>query len=196
MCEELKIKPRTVQWSALGIRVDQAEWILAKNIERRNLTDDQRVTIYVEYEEWRLREDAKKNQASKLKKGASFACPECGDSFPAPVVHCPRCDHHWPEGETECNNCRSNSDDYKLPVQQVSVERGKKSLNATRDTVAEKANVSTYKAEQALKLNKAVETGAVAPVIILVSYAFFVLILLPATIIEVAWRALEKRFRN
>jgi ParB-like chromosome segregation protein Spo0J len=127
VCEELKLKPKFVQWSALGIRVDQDEWILAKNIERRNLTDDQRVTIYVQFEELKLVESAKENKAKAARE-------------------LPR------------------DEGGKLVQQKPVAEATQKSdRNATRNTVAARAQVSTYKAEQALKLNRAVESGKVAP---------------------------------
>ncbi|MDB6036105.1 MAG: hypothetical protein JWM16_6443 [Verrucomicrobiales bacterium] len=114
-CEVAKVEPRIVSWSSLPLRqvLSQAQWIVAKNIDRRHLTDDQRVSIAYDADCWQLRQDAEKNQKAGVPLKAG-------------------------EGEP-------------------------KRKNATAEKVAEKAKVSRHKAEQAIKLAKAVESGAVAP---------------------------------
>lgn len=69
-CEALGIKPKFVEWSTLGIRIDQDAWITAKNLDRRHLTPDQRAMIAASVGRWQAEQLAKANQeANKPKRG-------------------------------------------------------------------------------------------------------------------------------
>lgn len=63
ICEALGIEPKVVQWSTIKHKVpdedkrelddlEPHEWIFVKNNARRNLTEDQRLAIYVAYNAW------------------------------------------------------------------------------------------------------------------------------------------------
>lgn len=71
-CEKLKRQPVTVEWGALGLNVNQAEWIAAKNLSRRHLTDDQKAMIAYEVDVWQAKQDAALAAArTQFKKGQS-----------------------------------------------------------------------------------------------------------------------------
>jgi ParB-like chromosome segregation protein Spo0J len=64
-CEALEIAPRFIQWKTLplGPDVDAAGWIVAKNLDRRHLTDDQKAMIYTEFLRWDTEQEAAKKKA-------------------------------------------------------------------------------------------------------------------------------------
>lgn len=74
-CEVLGIRPKFVQWSTLGIRIAQDEWISAKNFDRRHLTDDQRAQIGYEINAWQARQEAGKNKNQYEKVPDTNSCP-------------------------------------------------------------------------------------------------------------------------
>jgi hypothetical protein len=71
-CMELGIEPRTLNWrDVLGTRfgqVSEAKFIFDANYHRRHLTDDQRVALCAAFLS-ELREEAKANQTTGLKRG-------------------------------------------------------------------------------------------------------------------------------
>lgn len=71
-CEQLAIMPRWVEWATLGCKVGQAEWIAAKNLDRRHLTPDQKASIGVEIDSWIFKRMAGEQKAkTQFEKGKS-----------------------------------------------------------------------------------------------------------------------------
>jgi hypothetical protein len=69
-CQKLNIAPRSVEWSSLGITISQGEWIGAKNLERRHLTDDQRATITAKVMGWlAVHEGEEEKRRTQFKEG-------------------------------------------------------------------------------------------------------------------------------
>lgn len=125
-CKALGIEPKVIQWSSLGLTCSPDEWIIAKNLFRRDLTPDQRTAIRAEYDLWALRQ-----ANEQMKRGAQF-----------------------PKGNA------GGPGRGKKTVQQKSGAPFT-NRNQTRKELAEAAGVSTYVAEQAIKLTTAVENGTV-----------------------------------
>jgi len=50
ICEELRIRPKKVQFKDLNVSVSPAQWIMDINYHRRNLTNDQRLAIYTKFQ--------------------------------------------------------------------------------------------------------------------------------------------------
>ncbi len=129
-CRELGIEPKRIQFSDLCLNTRPDLWIVAKNIDRRHLTEDQRAAIAAQAEAWQLEQYAAKNKAA-----AQFQ--------PGNKVNAEGANQHT-------RTVRPNSDE-------PSTQRDHSAENARRTAgqIAEKAKVSRYKAEQALKLTKA-----------------------------------------
>lgn len=70
ICEGLGIEPKVAQWKSLGITVPIHEWIFSKNFARRNLTEDQRLAVHVEYNRWTIAQECAAAKQAPLKKGA------------------------------------------------------------------------------------------------------------------------------
>jgi hypothetical protein len=128
-CLACQVPVRTVEWSKVAAHhhlrngkgdfedfpattVDQ--WIMAKNIDRRNLTPDQIASVWAQHGLWEEEEEAKERRARKPQDSASLHS----------------------DSQTKDRNA------------------GK-----TTARIAKKAGVSRHKAEQAVKLVKAVEAG-------------------------------------
>ena len=60
---ELGREPKLVQFATLKTGIPAPEWIAVKNLQRRHLTDDQRLAIATEYQAWVRQEQAR--QAAK-----------------------------------------------------------------------------------------------------------------------------------
>lgn len=133
VCEVLKLEPRISEWSALGLNVGQADWIAAKNLDRRHLTPDQRAAIGCEIESWKFKESAKKRkEATQLAGKNSDGTPKRKSS------------------------ARSNSTEPNTPR-----DHKKESENSTAGQIAKLTGISIHKAKQALKLAAAVENGVI-----------------------------------
>ena len=71
-CSEVGVAPRFVEWADLHIEQTKSSWILAKNVTRRHLTDDQRAMIWTLGNKNVSREMAEqKKQQGQFKKGQS-----------------------------------------------------------------------------------------------------------------------------
>lgn len=68
-CEVLKITPKFIEWSSLGLSVTQSEWIAEKNLARRHLTDDQKATIGYEISGWQAKNEAAEKKTQTQFKG-------------------------------------------------------------------------------------------------------------------------------
>lgn len=139
---------RTVEWSKIvahnhqrtgkgGIgdfpatTVDQ--WIMAKNLDRRNLTPDQIAAVWTQHGLWEEEEDARKAKAK-----AAFEKGKTGNET----------------GRRGKEQARLISDE---PVRR---DHAAENARTTVGRIAQKAKISRHKAEQAVKLVKAVESGA------------------------------------
>ena len=129
ICEANGIPPKVVEWSTLGIATLKHEWIFGKNATRRSLTEDQRTAIYIAYNAWTAKGDARERlEASKFKAGNTGG-----------------------PGRGKTANPKSGS-----PLKRDAKEMH---ANSTAGQVAEAVGVSRYKVEQALALAKAAESG-------------------------------------
>lgn len=63
ICEENGIPPKVVQWSTLGVKNPQHEWIFGKNFARRNITKDVGTAIFVEYNKWDVAQEAQRSKS-------------------------------------------------------------------------------------------------------------------------------------
>jgi ParB-like chromosome segregation protein Spo0J len=125
-CQKLGVVPFTVEWSSLDILINQGEWIGAKNLERRHLTDDQRAAITVKVMAW-----VASNEAEEEKKKTQFKKGESGNPTGKPK-------------EQVSQSSGSPARDHK-----------DKHARSTAGKVAAQAGVSRHKAEKALKVQKA-----------------------------------------
>lgn len=133
-CEQLGIAPKRVQWSTLGVKIPVGEWIMGKNVARRQLTPDQVATVYAEYNALvkRLRAE-KAKEATQFKEGIS---PNPGGKPKAEV------------------NPKSGSPE-KTPKRDIAEMHAR----STAGQVAQEAGVSRHKAEQAVALTTAAQTN-------------------------------------
>lgn len=140
VCEVLNIVPRSVQWSTLGCKGEQAEWIAAKNLERRHLTDEQKVAIASDVDYWlAVKQNEDRRKAAQFQKGNSGG----------------------PGGDRKSQNAKSTVDPKSgPPLVERDIEA--KHAKSTVGRIASKAGASRYKAEQAIKVKKAVENGTVS----------------------------------
>jgi len=126
-CEKLGVAPRFLEWSALGI-TDQTKssWILAKNVTRRHLNEDQRTMIWTLGNKHVAEEIAQRQkEKSQFKPGKS---PNPGGR--------PKSQAHPKSGEPERDSKKEHA-------------------NSTAGRVANGAGVSRHKAEQAIAVAKA-----------------------------------------
>jgi hypothetical protein len=132
ICEDNGIEPRTVQWSTLGIRKPQHEWIFAKNAARRNLTEDQRAAVYTAYNAWIMMDDSRlRKEATQFKAGN-----EGGPGRGKTVTH------------ALCVTVSEPKRDCK-----------KERANSTAGQIAKAADVPVRKAETVLALYKEGQSG-------------------------------------
>jgi hypothetical protein len=138
-CEKAGVSPRFVQFKDItkprgypkgrdGEDSEVAEWILSKNLMRRNMTDEQRTTAWVEFDrvEAELRaKEAKARTASNLTPGN-------------------------PKEKRDLSVNLISGSPIKRDVKKMKA-------NSTAGRIAERAGVSIYKAEQAIALVKAAE---------------------------------------
>lgn len=131
ICEDCGIKPKIVQWSTLGISNPQHEWIFGKNVARRNLTEEQRAQVYVDYSAWTDAEDAKERVAK-----AQFKAGESGN----------------PTGKAKeqarTESCEPAKRDHKA-----------EHARSTVGKVAAGAGISHHKAAKLVAVNKAAAAG-------------------------------------
>ncbi|HEX2541234.1 MAG TPA: ParB N-terminal domain-containing protein [Caldimonas sp.] len=128
-CLELGIEPRFIELEALGLGVSEADYAFAANFDRRDLTPDQRVQILAAYE-------ACIPQATGMRSGG-----EGGEV--AATSQGVETNHSSAEARDVLAN-KVNAGSVR------NVPRGK-----TRDRLAKRAKVSTDKARQAIKVQKA-----------------------------------------
>ena len=135
-CEILKIEPKFVEWSKLRLNMEQAEWISAKNIERRHLTDEQRVGIISDIDAWlAIKQNDDRKKASQFRKGNKVGTG----------------------GDRKSENSKSTVDTNSSPPLKRDIKQ--KNANSTAGRIAKRAGVSIHKAVQALRVKKAVEGG-------------------------------------
>lgn len=132
-CLALDKKPRTVEWSTLGQTISQSEWIAGKNIDRRNLTDDQRSVIVVEIHRWEAAE-----AAAQEKKKAQFK-----------------------KGNQVNPNGRAGKEPVDTNSYPPAIDSKEKNARSTVGKLADQAKVSHHKAALGIKLAKAVDAGVV-----------------------------------
>jgi len=145
-CLACNVPVRTVEWSKIvahhslrtgkgdledfpATTVDQ--WIMAKNLDRRNLTPDQIASVWAQHGLWEEEEGAKERKA----KSAFKSDDERRSPGGKPVV-----------------NLNSDSPQQTRDIAAMNA-------NSTIGRIAQKSGVSRHKAEQAVKLVKAVEAG-------------------------------------
>jgi ParB-like chromosome segregation protein Spo0J len=115
-CLDIGIQPNFIQWADMAQSITQAQWIKAKNLDRRHLTDEQRVAFIAACSLYEKEQEAAAAKVAGLKIGS------------------------------------------EKPVTQKSESREKdRNERSTAGKIAKEANVSRYKAEQAIKLAKAAE---------------------------------------
>lgn len=132
-CESLGIEPKVVEWSTLGIKSQVHEWIFSKNIERRHLTDDQRVAITLAVDEYTDRLYAEEQKAKTQFKPGNHAAKK--------------------KHENETVNPESGS-----PSRDVKAMHAR----STAGRVGAKAQVSRHKAQTAINLSKLAENDTEA----------------------------------
>ena len=109
--------------------MEQADWISAKNIERRHLTDEQRVGIISDIDAWlAIKQNDDRKKASQFRKGSRGG-----------------------PGRGKTVNMNSSS-----PLKR---DTKNMHSNSTAGRIAKRAGVSIHKATQALRVKKAVEGG-------------------------------------
>ncbi len=143
-CYQLGRPFHTVEWSKVVVQCNNqwdvgdpdecpqttvAEWILAKNIARRSLTEDQRAAIGGSYRMWQEKQDAKKR-----KEKAQFKKGKTGNAGGVP---------------------KAQADTISYPPDNTA----EKNARSTVGKVAAATGVSHHKAAQVVKLIKAVEAG-------------------------------------
>jgi ParB-like chromosome segregation protein Spo0J len=131
-CEAASIEPRFVQWSTLGIGIPVADWILVKNLDRRHLTEDQRVAIARQSDDW------SEQQALAARKAAGQFKPGV----------CPN-----PTGRKGKEQVTQDS------ASPVSRDRKASNANSAAGRLAARAKTSRHKAGQAIAVSKAVDRG-------------------------------------
>ncbi len=77
---------------------------------------------------------AKESQIATLKRGDSFVCSTCSESFAEQVWHCDKCGHQYSVEDDECGNCHK-----KKPV----LEKSTKRAIDVRESLASLAGVSS-----------------------------------------------------
>jgi ParB-like chromosome segregation protein Spo0J len=133
-CQRLGITPKRVQWAQLGLDVDVNDWVWAKNMSRRQMTEDQIAAVWTEYYVWEKQFMAERRAAreqTQFKPGVS------GN----------------PTGKAK--------EQVRTDSYEPALERDHASENArsTVGRVAEAAKVSHHRAAQAVKLVKAAESN-------------------------------------
>lgn len=146
-CIACGVPVRTVEWSKIVAHNPQHTgkggiddlpattvdaWIMAKNIARRSLTEDQRLALWSEYNLWQAEQEAR-----DAKREAAFK-PEDYRRNPGgkPVVNTDSCSAQKPRDVSKMH------------------------ANSTVGKVAAATKSSHHKAAQAVKLVKAVQSGA------------------------------------
>jgi hypothetical protein len=138
VCERLKREPRTSQFSDLGLEIDIGEWIAGKNLVRRDLTVDQRVFITTEIERYQAEAScARAKESMQIKPGQIRS----------------------PGGRRGKVMKEMVSQKAGQPFRDSKADHARQ----TRGKIAASANVSTFKAEQAIKVSRAVEDGKLPP---------------------------------
>jgi len=152
-CISTGVPVRTVEWAKVAAHhhlrtgkggledfpattVDQ--WIMARNIARRSITEDQRTTLWVQYNLWQAEEEAKEAKVSATFKPGN----EGGQG-----------------GDRRSDKAKSTVDTISYPPLKER-DTAEKNARSTVGKVAASAGVSHHKAAQAIKLVKAVESGA------------------------------------
>jgi ParB-like chromosome segregation protein Spo0J len=129
-CEAASIEPRFVQWSTLRIKIPVADWILVKNLDRRHLTEDQRVAIARQSDDWSEQQSLAARKAAGQFKAGNEGGPGRGNKTVDP------------------NSGPPFSRDLKA-----------KAANSAAGRLAARAKTSRHKAGQAIAVSKAVDRG-------------------------------------
>jgi ParB-like chromosome segregation protein Spo0J len=129
-----KVDLPCVEWaSPNGMTV--TEWITAQNIDRRHLTDDQRVTIAATLQPLIAAEAREARKASQFDGDAASKA-------------------------AKKRHAKAATADSTSPQKR---DRKKSEARTTAAKLAKTTKTSTHKAKQAIALNKAVQSGAVSP---------------------------------
>lgn len=144
-CERAGVTPRFIQFKDIpkprefpkgqgGQDSEVAEWILSKNVMRRNMTDDQRTMAWTEFD--RVEAELR---AADAKKASTFKPGNAGG----------------PGGDRKSEKVKSTVALNSEPPQQRDYKA--KNENSTAGKIAKAAGVSRHKAGQAVALSKAAE---------------------------------------
>jgi hypothetical protein len=132
--EGRKVDLPCIEWaSSNGMTV--TEWIAAQNLDRRHLTDDQRVTIAAALQPLIDVEVREAQKASQFKGDAASKA-------------------------AKKRHAKAVTADSASPQKR---DRKKSEARTTAARLAKTTKTSTHKAKQAIALNKAVQSGAVSP---------------------------------
>jgi ParB-like chromosome segregation protein Spo0J len=129
-----KVDLPCVEWESTN-GTTTTEWITAQNLDRRHLTDDQRVTIAAALQPMIDAEAREAQKASHFKSDTARAA-------------------------AKKRHDKTATADSPSPQKR---DRKKSESRTTANKLAKTAKTSTHKAKQAIALNKAVESGAVSP---------------------------------
>lgn len=129
-----KVELPGVEWDD-KCGMSATEWVAAQNLDRRHLTDDQRVTIAAAMQPMIDAEARESQKASQFKSETAKAA-------------------------AAKRHDKTATADSTSPQKR---DRKKSEARTTASKLAKKTKTSTHKAKQAIALNKAVEAGAVSP---------------------------------
>jgi hypothetical protein len=141
---ELGLEPRLVEFAKLKAGISAGEWIAIKNLQRRHLTDGQRLAIAIKYQTWLNQERAGQSAKAGTKKPAGQ-----GESAKDGGA----------ETGTKPSQTAENSSSSEYP-QDSAENAGKRKRGRPRggrsdaEAAAAQTEQSRYKAEQMFKLQK------------------------------------------
>lgn len=152
-CLELGIEPRVEEYqppiTKFGKELEASNFIRSKNLDRRNLTPDQRVSIAAQIHAWRMEERARQRKAEGGKK-AGRGRPEKADTKSYPAID---------EPKTRAKNERSTVGQIAVEAK-VSYHKAAQALTVAKIAPQELTVVSAGK----LSLNEAYKLVMQVPV--------------------------------
>ena len=148
MCKMLGLEPKVIEFrEVMGCDIEDeehplviSEWILAKNLARRNLTPDQQAAVVIEVNRWAVANEARQEaERSRFKDG----------------------NQGGPGGDRKSKNAKSTVTENPPSPLIPSRDRKKSDANSTVVKLAAQIGVSVHKIRQAVAVAKAEADGTV-----------------------------------